>query len=373
MNNLFVKGRNKAIMLAYKSVLKPIFFSMDPENVHDKMVSFGKTLGASSLTRGILRLTFGYTNPVLEQDILGIRFRNPVGLAAGFDKNAELHQILPGVGFGFGELGSITGYPCEGNFKPRLWRLRRSKGLVVYYGLKNKGCEIISNELRTRQFDIPIGISVAMTNCRDNVDVANALNDYAKAFTSFQNIGEYITVNISCPNAEGGQPFVDPEKLNLLLGKLDNIEVKKPVFVKISPDLNPGRIDEILSVLKQHRVHGIICSNLTKKRSNPAIIDGIVPEKGGISGAPVRDLSDNLISYIYKKEKDRFVIIGCGGIFNARDAYKKIRAGASLVQMITGMIFEGPQVISEINMGLVKLLKKDGYRNVKEAVGADVK
>lgn len=355
----------------YKHILKPAFFMLDPEVVHDRMIGVGKMLGKFSATRKITSAYFNYENPILEQTVLGINFKNPVGLAAGFDKNAELLQILPSVGFGFVEIGSITGYPCEGNKKPRLWRLKKSKGLVVNYGLKSDGCEVIAKRLENKKFRNVIGTSVAMTNCQANLDIETAIKDYAKAFTALSKIGDYFTINISCPNAHGGQPFVDHEKLDKLLTVIDTIPTDKPIFIKLSPDLEMSEVDNILNVIEKHTIHGIICSNLTKPRNNPKIVDDNVPEKGGISGKPVQDLSDKLISYIYQKTKERYVLIGVGGVFNAEDAYKKIKLGATLVQIITGMIFEGPQLIGEINRGLVELLAKDGFKNITEAVGSE--
>ena len=373
MKNNIIKFRNAIIHFKYKYILKPIFFKMDPEDIHNQMTKVGHILGKFWLGRKTLDIFFGFHDDILEQTVLGINFKNPVGLAAGFDKDAELTDILPSVGFGFAEVGSVTGNPCAGNPRPRLWRLKDSSGLVVYYGLKNKGCEIISEKLKNKKFAFPLGVSVAMTNCKENLDRDKAIVDYAKAFRAFANIGDYITVNISCPNAEGGQPFIDPEKLNRLLTSLDKIPTERPVFIKLSPDLSRAETDLILDVARVHRVHGIICTNLTKKRENNKIVDANVPSVGGISGKPVQDLSDRLISYIYQREGKKFILVGCGGIFSATDAYAKIRLGASLVQMITGMIFEGPQVISEINRELAELLRKDGFKNISEAVGADHK
>ncbi len=242
---------------------------------------------------------------------------------------------------------------------------------MVYYGLKNEGCEAITERLAQKTFQIPIGMSVAMTNCRDNLVIESAIKDFAKAFRVTEPIGSYVTVNISCPNTQGGQPFVDPENLEQLLTALDGIPTKKPVFVKLSPDLSRSELDALLAVIRLHRVQGIICTNLTKKRNNPKIFDEHVPQVGGMSGKVVQDLSDRMLAYIYKKEQGRFVLVGCGGVFTAEDAYKKIRLGASLVQMITGMIFEGPQVISQINQGLATLLKKDGFTHISQAIGAD--
>jgi dihydroorotate dehydrogenase len=373
MNNKTIYYRNKVGHGLYTYVLKPVFFLNDPEFVHDRMMGVGKILGKTKVSRKLVSGLFNYRHPMLEQKILGIDFKNPIGLSAGFDKNAELTDILPSVGFGFAEVGSITGNPCTGNPKPRLWRLKRSKSLVVYYGLKNDGCEAIAHRLKGKHFSIPIGMSVAMTNCIDNLNIKKAIFDYAKALRIMEKTGDYSTVNISCPNTHGGQPFIEPHKLDYLLDILDEIPTTKPVFVKLSPDMSPRELDKILDVLKKHRVHGIICTNLTKKRDNPKILDKHVPSHGGLSGKVVQELSDRMLAYIYRREGKRFVLVGCGGVFNAADAYKKIRLGASLIQMITGMIFEGPQVISEINRGLVDLLKRDGFANIHDAIGVDNK
>ena len=382
MTDSATRIRNRIIHGLYAGILKPVFFRNDPEEVHEKMTKVGEFLGRHRWGRKIARGLFGYRNPMLEQNILGIHFKNPIGLSAGFDKNAQLTDILPSVGFGFAELGSITGEVCEGNPKPRLWRLPKSKGLVVYYGLKNDGCEAIATRL-SKKFEknrpkIPFGMSVAMTNCKENADTGNAIKDFAKAFNVMEPLASYITVNISCPNIEAGQPFVDPERLDQLFNTLDTIQTTKPVFIKLSPDLKTDEIDKILEIAHTHRIQGIICTNLTKQRDSEAIIDESVPKKGGMSGKIVQGLADDLLSYIYKKENlpagrqgKKYILIGSGGVFTAEDAYKKIRLGASLVQMITGMIYEGPQAISEINRGLVALLKRDGFKNISEAIGAD--
>lgn len=344
---------------------------MDPENVHDKAINMGKILGSNFITRSVVSLKFNYSNKKLEQNILGLKFKNPVGLAAGFDKNIELVKIIPSVGFGFEEVGSVTGEACEGNAKPRLWRLKKSKGLVVNYGLKNEGSKVLSEKLKKIRTKIPIGISIAKTNCKETVDTSKGIADYFKAYSAFSAVGDYYTINISCPNAYGGEPFTDPKKLDKLFTKINSVPRNRPVFLKISPDLTKKEIDDVIKVSQKHRIDGFICTNLTKKRDNKKIVDEIVPDVGGMSGKIVGSLSDDLIKYIYSKTKGEFVIMGCGGISNAQDAYVKIRNGASLVQLITGMIFEGPQLISDINLGLVKLMKRDGFDNISEVIGVD--
>jgi dihydroorotate dehydrogenase len=369
--------RNTVIRILYKGILKPVFFLNDPETVHDSMSAVGKSLGAHTAGRTFTAALFDYQNPVLKQTVAGITFQNPIGLSAGFDKNAELTDILPSVGFGFAEVGSITGNPCAGNPKPRLWRLPKSKSLAVYYGLKNNGCESIAlklqQKLAERPFAIPVGVSVAMTNCKENADdITKGIEDFAKAFRTMEPVASYITVNISCPNTHGGQPFIDPNNFDRLFKILDTIPTDKPIFIKLSPDLSDEQLDALLAVMQVHRIHGLICTNLTKKRQNEKIIDANIPEVGGLSGKVVQDLSDRMIARIYKKVGKKYIIIGCGGVFTAEDAYKKIRLGSTLIHMITGMIFEGPQVISDINLGLVKLLKRDGFTSISQAIGVDV-
>ncbi len=386
MSHPIIAIRNSVVSGVYRGVFRPILFRFDPENVHDRFIWMGAVLGATAFGRAFMRGLFGYKDAMLEQDILGIHFDNPIGLAAGFDKDAELTRTLPSIGFGFMEVGSITGKACAGNPKPRLWRLPRSRGLVVHYGLKNQGCEAVSTrlarELEEKSFSIPVGISVAMTNCAENMDIDNAIRDYEHAFRMMEPIGDYMTVNISCPNAVSGQPFLLPDNIDRLFRTLDVIPTAKPIFVKMSPDLSTSETDAILAVLEKHRVHGIITSNLTKRRDNPRIIDPAVPERGGMSGKVAEESSDRMLEHIYRRQMSRktdgavnkdFILIGCGGVFSAEDAYRKIRLGASLIQMITGMIFEGPQVISEINRGLGRLLARDGFTHISQAIGADIR
>ena len=362
--------KQKILGWGYRHIAKPIFFLRDPEAVHDGMIFLGKKLGNFWITKKITAWLFDYQNPALAQTVCGIHLRNPVGLAAGFDKNAELLSILPSVGFGFIEIGSVTGEPCEGNAKPRLWRLKKSKSIAVYYGLKNDGAESIVKRIGKTTPTIPVGVSIAKTNCALTVDTAAGIFDYVKALGTFQNWGSYITVNISCPNVFGGEPFTDAPRLDLLLTQLDFLADGRPVFLKLAAELSEEELGALYMVCERHKVDGFICSNLMKKRSDN-ILDTYIPEKGGLSGKLVENASDKQIAWLYKKAKGKYVIIGLGGIFSAEDAYRKIRLGSNLVQLITGMIFEGPQLIGEINYGLVQLLKRDGFKHISEAVGID--
>ena len=361
--------------MVYKNVIKPILFKTDPERIHDFMTKIGSLLGKFVLTRKGVAVLFRYKHQRLVQVVDGIEYKNPIGLSAGFDKDANLTEIMPSIGFGFEEIGSVTALPCKGNPKPRLWRLPEYKTLVVNYGLKNQGCKAIAKKLQHKKKIFPLGISIAKTNCKETVDINAAILDYYESFITLEPLADYITINVSCPNAFGGQSFSSPELLERLLTKLDTIKNKKPRYIKISPDLSKIDIDNLILISKKHNIQGFIVSNLLKNREK----SGIPPERfskigyGGLSGKAVEKNANELISYIYKKTEGQFTIIGCGGVFNANDAYAKIRAGASLIQLITGMIYEGPGLIKDINKNLVILLEKDGFTNISEAIGIDNK
>ena len=359
----------------YTHVTKPVLFRLDPEDVHDAFTWLGEIAGATAIGRMGLSALYRYRNPMLEQTVLGIQFSNPIGLSAGFDKNAALMDVIPSVGFGFEEVGSVTGEPCGGNAKPRLWRLPKSRGIVVNYGLKNDGCEAVRRRLEGGKFEIPIGVSVAKTNSPATVEMEAGIADYAKAFRALQDVADYLTVNISCPNAYGGEPFANPERLDHLLARLDEIPTSKPVFIKLPVDISTDELDSLVAVMSRHRVHGVVISNLTKKRDRQEIDQAEIRGmgRGGISGKPTYEASNRRIAHLFRTTGRQFVIIGSGGVFSAEDAYEKIRLGASLVQLITGMVFEGPHLIGEINRGLVRLLKRDGLLNVSDAVGTDIK
>lgn len=370
-----MKMKQKFLGFLYRTIIKPLLFLIDPEKVHDQMLLFGSILGKYGFTKKATSVFFNFQSSQLKQKIAGITFENPIGLAAGFDKNAQLLDILPRVGFGFEEIGSVTALPCKGNAKPRLWRLKKSKGLVVNYGLMNDGAEIIAKRIAPKKLKFPIGISIAKTNCAETADTEKGIQDYVAAFRLLKNLGDYTTINISCPNAFGGQPFVDGPRFEKLMSALNSEGIIKPLFIKLSPDLNKSQLSELLEVTAKFPVTGFICTNLTKDRSlfQDKIIDKELPEVGGISGKPVQNLSDEMIKTLYQMSRGGYVIIGCGGVFCAHDAYRKIRLGASLIQLITGMIFQGPQLIGEINKELLQLMKKDGFENISEAIGVDNK
>lgn len=369
----FIEARNIVVGWVYRTLLKPIFFMIDPEKVHEGMVRFGVLLGSFRLTRWFTAIMFGSPkHSMLRQVIRGVTFDNPIGLSGGFDKNAVTTRIMPSVGFGFMEVGSVTARAYEGNPGRHLWRMPASRALVINYGLKNKGAAAISRKLERHSFAIPVCINIAKTNCKETNDVAVGIADYTETFRTFLDIGSFFTINISCPNVTSGQPFHDPENLNRLLISLDAIPTEKPIFIKISPDLTHEQLDGILDVASQHHVDGFVCTNLSKRRDLASISSqDFVPGVGGISGKVVEALTDEQIAYVYRRSQGKFLIIGVGGIFSAEDAYRKIRLGANLLELITGMIYQGPQLISEIQLGLVQLLEKDGFTHVSQAVGID--
>lgn len=347
-----------------------MLFKQDPEKVHDRLTRLGRFASFTKLSR-LVRGMFVYKNEKLENEVLGIKFDNPVGLAAGFDKNAVLTDFMPDIGFGFVEVGSVTAHPCEGNPKPRLHRLVKDKGIIVYYGLCNEGADKINKRLEGKKFRIPVGVSVAKTNDK-NIKGDASVEDYFSGFMKMKDIGDYITINISCPNSGDGCSFENDKLLEALLKKIEKVRKKEIIFMKISPDLDKKKLDKIIELAGKYKINGFVISNLSKKR-NGLTKDPKLKFPGGVSGKHVAKKANSMIEYVYKKTKGKFVIIGVGGVFNGQDAYDKIKKGASLIQLITGMIYGGPGVIKKINKELVELLEKDGYSNIKEAIGGEYK
>jgi dihydroorotate dehydrogenase len=361
------------ISLLYKKIIKPSLFKSDPEEAHMKALGMAKHIARNSWVKKIVEKIFQYKHAALQQDIFGIHFENPVGLSAGFDKDGDFPEVLGALGFGFGQIGTVTLHPYEGNPKPRAVRYPDLKSLRINYGLKNIGVDQILDKVRSmKKISVPISFSVGKTNSLDSADLSTGLADYVGGTEKVVNsgLGDMITINISCPNTFGGEPFTDPIKLDMLLEELDKLNIQKPLLLKMPISLPWQDYCELCEVAATHQVDGLIIGNLSKDK---AILEGIedAPEQlpGGLSGSPTKHLSNALIKKTYKTYGDRFVIIGVGGIFSAEDAYEKIRLGASLVQLITGIIFEGPSLIKNINKGLVRLLKKDGFSNISEATG----
>jgi dihydroorotate dehydrogenase (fumarate) len=319
-----------------------------------------------------------HLNSILTQKIHGITFCNPLGLSAGYDKNGILMNIISTLDFGFYTIGSVTAKQCDGNPKPWFYRLPKTKSLVVNAGLNNDGSIVVINRLhrynKSTIKQLPIFLSVAKTNCKDVVDVESGISDYIKTLKIARKEDKikFIELNISCPNAYGGMPFTTPGSLDLLLKAVDDIKLIQPIFIKMPIYLPWNKFKELLNVVVQHSISGVTIANLTKDRTTVAQKDKLSNNiHGYLSGRPTWDLSNNLIRLTYLSYKDKLTIIGSGGIFSAQDAYKKIRLGASLVEIATGLMFYGPQLPSEINSGLDYMLKRDGYNNISQAVGVD--
>jgi dihydroorotate dehydrogenase subfamily 2 len=358
-------------------VIKPILFQLDPEFVHESALKIGELMGELNFAKSLTSKRLNYKHESLVQNILGINFNNPIGLAAGFDYDAKLTQILPNYGFGFETVGTVTNIPYKGNPKPRLGRLPKSQALMVNKGFRSKGSDFIINKLGQKNFDIPIGVSIGRSNSKRLETQEQSISDICEAFSKFEKSevsNSYYELNISCPNLIHGNKkitFYEAPKLVQLLESLDRVEVKKPIFVKMPIVLPDEQVLELLEVIKKFGLKGVIFGNLETNRSNAQVDpdEAYKYEVGNISGKPTFKRSNELISLTYRNYKDKLLIIGCGGVFSGKDAYTKIKLGANLVQLITGMVFEGPTLISQINKEIVELLKEDGYDHISGAVG----
>lgn len=362
----------------YHRIAKPIFFRQKPDTVHARLVRTGVFLQKFPFALRLLSGMWSYNNELrLKQTVNDIPFVNPVGLAAGFDKNIELLPLIRSVGFGFMTGGSVTYKPCAGNPRPWFYRLPKTKSLIVHVGLANQGAERVRQRIRSYQEKwyggFPLVVSVAKTNNPENSNDTEAIADYVGSLQLLQNEA-FVSVheiNISCPNTYGGEPFTTPKRLEALLQAVDGLALTKPVWIKMPINLDWRDFSGLLHVISRHTVAAVTIGNLSKNRSATVVSDTIPKGvKGNLSGMPTQRLSDDLIAKTYRKYGHKLTIIGVGGIFSAEDAYRKICLGASLVELVTGMIFEGPQLIGQINKELVRLLEKDGFTNISEAIGS---
>ena len=378
----FIVGiRNLTLKILYR-IFRPAIFLMEPENAHYSLKKIGVFLGSNPITRTLTSLLFNYKHKALNTTVDGVEYRNPIGLSAGFDKDGELTKVYPSLGFGLAELGSFTGEVCPGNPGRRLFRMVKSKAIVVWYGLNNQGAEKISARLANVNFgELRVGINAAKSNITPEFELKESIRDYLKTMTLFKDVGDYYTINISCPNTQDGEPFVDRNNLDALLTAVnENIRTisNKPIYVKLAADMTLEEIDTIVDACIDFGMDGVVLTNLAKPQHNSEHLPeelpsnkGLLPKgKGAMSGLPLQRISTDVIRHVYRRTRGKLTIIGVGGIFSAKDAYEKITSGANLCHMITTMIFDGPQNISEINRGLVKLLKEDGFNSIAEAVGS---
>ena len=378
----FIVGlRNFTLWILFRAA-RPFIFLMEPENAHYAFKRVGVFLGSNPITRGFSSLMWDYNHKSLNIEVDGIEYRNPVGLSAGFDKDGELTKIYPSMGFGLAELGSFTGEVCPGNPGRRLFRMVKSRAIVVWYGLNNQGSEKIASRLAKVDFGrLRVGINAAKSNVTPEFELQESIRDYLKTMTLFKDVGDYFTINISCPNTQDGEPFVDEHNLNALLSAVtQHIRpiTDKPIYVKLAADISIAEIDIIVDGCVKHNMDGFVLTNLAKPSHNTEhlpeeypTVKGLLPAgKGAMSGLPLQRISTDVIRHVYRRTRGTKTLIGVGGVFTAKDAYEKITSGASLLHMITTMIFDGPQNLSEINRGLVQLIKKDGFTSLQQAVGS---
>jgi len=361
----------KLIRLLYKYWAKPFFFLIDPEVMHETFGKVGHFLGKYQGTRRYIRTIFAYTHTSLHQTIRWLDFINPVGLAAWFDKDIQLCHIISDVWFWFTEIWSITAQLYAWNPSPRLYRLKRSEWLIVYYWLKNKWAAYALKKLQSyKSIRIPVVVSLAKTNCQLTTDPLRWKEDYLTSLDIFTNAdaGDIYELNISCPNAFWGENFTSPKLLELLLQEVKKRNIPKPIFIKLPVDLSREVLQPLLDICINYWVSGVVISNLTKKRDDILEKEEIKDIQWWISGKPLVRKSNELIGKTYQTYGGKIIIIGVWGIFSAQDAYEKIRQWATLVQLITWMIFEWPQLIGEINKWVVDLLQQDWYTNISEAI-----
>ncbi|MDP3997064.1 MAG: quinone-dependent dihydroorotate dehydrogenase [bacterium] len=365
----------KLLKLFYR-LLRPILFRFDSEYIHDAVTKIGAVCTRSRLIKKIFSAVFNRRDPALASRHFNTNFASPVGLSAGFDYNGYLTGIIPYLGFGFESVGTVTHSSYAGNPKPRLSRLIKSRSILVNKGFKNDGLKTVLDRI-VFNTGFPTGISIGATNSPATSAATAQIADIIK---SFQIINQdrrftYFELNVSCPNVLGAGTLARPDSLETLLSQLDQLSLQKPLVVKMPIDTDWTQTKQLLDIIIQHRVAAVTIGNLATDRQNPKLNPAEVKKAGPghFSGKPTWDLSNNLISQTYQAFGDKLTIIGVGGIFSAADAYEKIKCGASLVQLITGLIFEGPQLVAQINQDLAKLLKKDGFNNISEVVGSKYK
>lgn len=353
----------------FEKLVRPMLFGLEAETAHNVAVTALKTGLSSAAAQRIAERKYEYHFP-FPVERFGLTFKNPLGVAAGFDKNGVVVNHLASLGFGFVEVGTVTLRPQPGNDKPRLFRLPKDQALINRLGFNNEGAEAIARRLARLKRKCIVGVNIGK-----NKDVPNeeAVDNYLATLEIIHPVADYIAVNISSPNTPALRDLQRPENLDDLLGSLQarNRELgMKPLLVKIAPDLADHEIEDAVAVCRQHAVSGMIATNTTVSRAEvltPNVSD-IGP--GGLSGRPLFARSNKVISKVYCFSDGKMPIIGVGGIFNAKDAFEKIAAGACLLQAYTGFIYGGPSFARDVNDGLARLLEKGGFANLDDAVGS---
>lgn len=369
-----IEPLSKLTGITYRNVAKPALFCIPADKAHEGMVAAGSLAMKLSPVRALTSSLFRYDHPLLEQNLAGIQLKTPIGLAAGFDYGANLTHALESLGFGFQTVGTITNQAYEGNKPPMLGRLPLSQSLWVNKGFKNDGAEAVQKKLADYEFPHPVGISVGATN-RTYKNEADQINEYLAAFLTLdQNTNHsYWELNISCPNLAAGADFQEPAALSRLLSAVDTLELEQPLFIKMPIDITKEQLISLLIIIEQSTAAGIIIGNLTKKSDSKQfwLQERFLYDHGGFSGKPTRALSTEHIRTAYHFTEGRLAIIGCGGVFGIEDAVEKLKAGASALQLITGLILRGPQIVGQINLDLVRYMEREGYHHLSELIGVE--
>lgn len=343
----------------YKKFLRPLFFLFDPEAIHHFSFAVIKCMGKLGLGP-IIRAMYQLEHPSLEREVFGLKFKNPVGLAAGFDKNAALYNELSDFGFGFVEIGTLTPKPQDGNPKKRLFRLKKDQGIINRMGFNNHGVHQAVKALK-KPHKVLIGGNIGKNKHTPN---DQATSDYLICLEALFSSVDYFVVNVSSPNTPGLRALQEKKPLMDLLHRLMERKAilqlaqpklaNRPLLLKIAPDLTDNQLLDIIEIVAATNIDGVIASNTTLSREGLASNENLTAQAGGLSGRPVRDRSTQVIRFLYENSKGAFPIIGVGGIHSAEDALEKLNAGASLVQLWTGFVYEGPALIKDINKALVK-------------------
>jgi dihydroorotate dehydrogenase len=339
------------ISAMYKSILRPILFKSDPEEIHHFTFSSVRRLFKVPGSKNIIKKLYQVNDTRLEREVFGLKFKNPVGLAAGFDKDAKLYKELSHFGFGFIEIGTVTPKPQPGNPKKRLFRLKEDQAIINRMGFNNGGVAEAVVRLQKNK-NVLIGGNIGKNKVTPNDE---AVNDYILCFNALFNVVDYFVVNVSSPNTPGLRELQDKEPLTKLLATLQDLnaqkEKRKPILLKIAPDLTEDQLLDIIDIVATTKIDGVIATNTTISREGLTSVNK--EEIGGLSGKPLTKRSTEVIRFLSEKSNRAFPIIGVGGIHSAQDALEKIEAGASLVQLYTGFIYEGPQLIKDINKELL--------------------
>jgi dihydroorotate dehydrogenase len=340
----------------YHFLIRPLFFLFDAEQIHHAVFRLLRFAGFLGL-RPVLRLAFQYKNPKLQRKLFGLTFENPVGLAAGFDKDAKLIDELSCFGFGFIEIGTLTPQPQPGNDKPRLFRLPQDQALINRMGFNNGGVLEAVKRLKKRKSSVIVGGNIGKNKTTPN---ENALDDYAYCVEALHPYVDYFVVNVSSPNTPGLRELQEKEPLRKLLAYVKSLSLSKPnpkpVLLKIAPDLSVEQLDDVISILIETKTDGVIATNTTISREGLRTQQGVVEKigVGGLSGKPLMDQSNNVIKYLRSQLGPSYPIIGVGGIMTEQDAIEKLKAGADLIQLYTGFVYEGPGFVSRINESIAK-------------------